>query len=115
MNIEIEIKSLEEIKAIFGYNKSKIYTELDYWTTEYNNYCNIDLSPDITVTDSFEGLAAEQLALDFPPMINEINNIADQMSEVALKIGNQISKIDTYIGELKDKIALLNSELEALG
>ena len=57
---------------------------------------------------------AEQFALDFPPMVTEIEGIAGQMSNVVSEIGNQILKIENYIEELNSKITTLTCQLNAL-
>lgn len=109
-----EIGKKEMIRFSFEQYQTRISEELENWDMKYEEYMGIDLGPDIKVIDSFEGMAAEQLVLDFLPVVTEINDIAGKMSEVLSGIADQISKIDTYIEKLNVEIAELRCQLEAI-
>ena len=109
-----KILKMEALKMSLGRNETKISTEIDNWDLKLGEYQNLDLAPDINVEDSFEGMAAEQLALEIPPTVTEINNIAGQMSEVLSGIAHQVEKIDDYIEKILREIALLQAEYDAL-
>lgn len=109
-----EIGKKEMIRFSFEQYQTRISEELENWDMKYEEYMGIDLGPDIKVIDSFEGMAAEQLVLDFLPVVTEINDIAGKMSEVLSGIADQISKIDTYIEKLNVEIAELLCQLEAI-
>lgn len=109
-----KIGIMEHIKFSFEQAKSRISSELENWDMKYEQYMSSDLGPDIYVKDSFEGMAAEQLVLDFPPAVAEINEIAGKMSEVSSGIMEQVSKIDTYIEKLNAEIEELFCQLASI-
>ncbi len=109
-----EIDGLESVKESIGWYGEQITTSMEDWELQYGEYTQLDLAPDINVTDYFEGMAAEQLALDVPPAVTEINDLYSSMSEVMAGIGDQIPKIDEYITELNEQITELNNQLDAL-
>lgn len=112
--IRHKIGVAERIKSSLTQLKLQMNAELDCWNEQYAEYIKLDLAPDIKVVDSFEGQAAEQLALDFPVAVTEINDISGQISEVVTGVDDQIAKIDEYIEKLNAQIATLLSRLEAL-
>lgn len=95
---------------------SRLYmnTAMERWELDYTSYSGIELAPDIKVEDSFEGLAAEQLALDFPVTVEEISSIATEVSGVIGAIADQITKIDEYVKTLDVEIEKLYAQLAAL-
>lgn len=109
-----DVQLMGNIKSSFEKVKTKINSELESWDSKREEYMGLDLAPDINILNSFEGMAAEQFALDFPPMVTEIEGIAGQMSNVVSEIGNQILKIENYIEELNSKITTLTCQLNAL-
>lgn len=87
---------------------------MERWESDYAAYREAELAPAIKVTDSFEGLAAEQLALDFPVTVGEIRDIATEVSGVIGAIADQLTKIDEYVEKLNAQIEELYAELAAL-
>lgn len=109
-----EISEVENIKSSMMTIKKQINTEQDNWTSKLREYNELELSPEINMKDNFEGLAAQQLAIDFPIHVVEINTINGQMSGVMCAIDDQISKIDEYIEKINEEIRSLQSELDSL-
>lgn len=112
--IDNEITMLERIKTAIEYIRLQIEEGIENWDTEYTQYTNLDLAEDIQMTDSFEGKAAEDLALNFPPIVKEINEADGKATEVVSAIGDQLTKIDEYIGTRKAARDKLYAQLEAL-
>lgn len=121
MEIRSEIADLNHKKDVILLTRGHIETAglymnaaMERWESDYEAYNKIELAPAINVTDSFEGLAAEQLALDFPVTVEEISNIAAEVSGVIGSIADQLTQIDEYVKTLDDRIAELHAQLEAL-
>ena len=109
-----KVSEVENIKSSMMTIKKQIDTEYENWTSKLREYNELELSPEINMKDNFEGLAAEQLALDFPIHVVEINAINGQMSVVMCAIDDQISKIDEYIDKINEEIRALQNELDSL-
>lgn len=112
--IDNEITMLERIKTAIEYIRLQMEEGIEDWGTGYTQYTNLDLTEDIQVTDSFEGKAAEDLALNFPPIVKEINEADGKATEVVSAIGDQLTKIDEYIETRKAARDELYAQLEAL-
>lgn len=108
------IDRLQDIKHSYNECKRQINTALEEWDMQYRIYCDMDLAPDIMMVNSFEGTAAEQLAIEVPQVIEGILSASGQMAAVLSGIEDQILKIDEYIDELKAQKAELLEQLAAL-
>lgn len=116
-----EISALNREKELILLTKEYIETSrlymnsaMERWELDYTAYSGIELAPDIKVEDSFEGMAAEQLALDFPVTVIEISSIATEVSGVIGAIADQLTKIDEYVETLDIKIDELYARLAEL-
>lgn len=87
---------------------------MEWWESEHAAYQAIDLEPDINVVDSFEGLAAERLAMDFPGIVEEIGGIKEEVSGVIGAIAGQYAIMDEYVEKLDAQIDELYAQLAAL-
>lgn len=108
------ITEVRNVKEEMARIKRQINLEIDNWEMKYSEYLKLELAPEIRIINSFEGLAAEQLALDMPPMVTEINDAAGKVIEIVSGIDDQIGKIEEYIEELNRAINDLKSQMEAL-
>lgn len=109
-----KIYKLQRLRSEIERVKQQIDRERETWDMEYNVYISSSLAEEIMVTNHFEGLAAEQLASNFPDKVNSINNHAGKTAEVSVEIGYVLIAIDTQIALLNIKIAGLKNELAAL-
>lgn len=112
--INNEITTLKIIKDEIERIQLQMEDEIDDWNTEYTRYKQLELAEDIQVTESFEGKAAEELALNFPPCVKEINEADGQAAGVVSVIGDQLTKIDEAIETRKTTLDDLHAQLEAL-
>lgn len=112
--LEKEIRTVENIKTLMESIKNQMSKEQEQWELKHGEYMGLELAPYIKVIDSFEGVAAEQLALDFPQTVTDIENISAQITEILTGIADQILKIDDYIAELQIQVDALYAELDAL-
>ncbi len=112
--INNEITMLENIKLSIERIRLQIEGSIEDWETEHTQYDSLDLTEEIQILNSFEGKAAEDLALNFPPIVEEITAADGKAAEVASAIGDQLTKIDDYIEILKAKRDELCAQLEAL-
>lgn len=112
--IREEIRFLDGMIDDYKAYRKDIDAKIQIWERQYEFYNHITLTPDIHVTDSFEGVSADYFAGGLPGIIQKINAAAGQMSGVTAGIWDQINKIEEYIEELNQKIELLNMELAAL-
>lgn len=109
-----KISKVEEIKDSLENYKEKINNEIENWTSKHAEYSQLDLAPQIYIKNKFEGIVAEQLAIDFPLYEDEIVKYATQISAIPCGIDDQISKINEYIDQLNEEIKSLQKELNAL-
>lgn len=114
MEIEKEIQELNEIIFYFQRCETMMNEHIEAWNSQYQLYQGLELTPDIKVTNSFEGVVADYFACNLPQAVEEIQSKAGKMAEIAAGIGDQITKIEEYIGKLKEKIEALEQELAAI-
>lgn len=112
--IDNEITMLRRVKEEIERIQLQMEDGIDDWDTEYTRYKQLELAEDIQVTESFEGKAAEELALNFPPCVKEINEADGQAAGVVSAIGDQLTEIDEAIETRKITLEDLYAQLEAL-
>lgn len=110
----VEKCRMKNIKLSIERIRLQIEGSIEDWETEHTQYVSLDLTEEIQILNSFEGKAAEDLALNFPPIVEEITAADGKAAEVASAIGDQLTKIDDYIEILKAKRDELYAQLEAL-
>lgn len=108
------INRLNNIKKSYGDYSRQISEEIDNWDRAYQQYNDHDLTPDIQVTDSFEGVAAEQFSLLVPPLVETMVQSAALVAPVLPGIEDQITKIDEYIKKLEETIKSLQEQIAAM-
>lgn len=112
--INSEIRIMLELKQSYYDCKNAINTSLDSWNQAYETYNGIDLAPDIQVPESFEGVAAQQLALDVTLTVTEIADSAQKVGGLISGIDDQITKLTAYIEKLNGQIRGLQAQIAAI-
>lgn len=112
--INSEIRNMLELKQSYYDCKNAINTSLDSWNQAYEAYKGIDLAPDIQVPESFEGVAAKQLALDVPTTVTEMADSAQKVGGLLSGIDDQITKLTAYIEKLNGQIRGLQAQIAAI-
>ncbi len=112
--ISAEITKMKEIIYFYEDIKRTINENAEAWNQQYGVYSSLELAPEIQVTDSFEGISANQLSLDVPQTIDVMSSAANQMATVLPGIAEQIRKIEDYIAELEVKKQGLQAQIDTL-
>lgn len=108
------IRRLQEIKRSYQTYNMQLVNAMQDWERQYESYNGIDLAQEIKVTDSYEGICADQMALDVPPIIERINNVKNQMASVSVGVYDQMTKIEDYIEVLQQQKMGFLTQLNAL-
>ena len=91
--ISAEITKMKEIIYFYEDIKRTINENAEAWNQQYGVYSSLELAPEIQVTDSFEGISANQLSLDVPQTIDVMSSAANQMATVLPGLRNRLEKL----------------------
>lgn len=106
--IRVKVDAARNIKTSLSNADSSITNELTKWTTQYSNF-QADTMSSVVVTDKFEGETADKISEKLPTPIETMDGTKTSAEGVQTAIGEQISKLDTYIANLVAEIAALKS------
>lgn len=112
--LEQEISKMRELVMTLQKSERQIKDGLESFSRAYQSYTGNPLAPDIFQKDVFEGMSAQQLAIDIPEAVQKLLNTAGQVSILMGGIQEQVRNIEEYINELRDEIGDLRAALAAL-
>ncbi len=108
-----KISKARSVKTELKNSDTALNNTLMQWTSRYNAFQSSPMS-EIVVPDKFEGVSAEKIRTRLPVAIEQMTATQSSTESVQSEISEQITKLDTYIAELEEKIAALRSEMAAI-
>lgn len=111
--IRMKITAANRVKNSLSTANSSISSEISNWNTKYSNF-QADTMSAVVVTDKFEGDTAEKIKEKLPDSIDAMTDTKTSAEGVQSEIGEQISRLDTYIANLTAEISALEGGYAAV-
>lgn len=109
--LENKVNECEDLCDELQSSKGNINNEITKWNDVYGNAMQSEILKSVKVTDVFEGVIADTIALEFTEALSQMNKNRDESEDLSGKVSSQISSLNNYINKLNMEIRRLYASL----
>lgn len=110
-SLNAEISELSRLRMQLGNCAVVLDRNTQCWNQAYHAYLNMELAPEIRIMNQFEGVAADGLSADIPPVITYVEDNSGKLPMVSGGIADQKNRLEERMTKLRSEINTLQASL----